>query len=60
MSIFQQLVNQLCNNSIEMLKQAKLLYVQETKLKEHDKYLTITLEEVKGHIRQIVIYICIK
>jgi hypothetical protein len=42
-----------------MFKQAKLLCVQETKLKEHEKYLKITLEELMRHIRQIVSYICI-
>ena len=43
-----------------MFKQAKLLCVQETKLKENEKYLKITLEELMRHIRQIVSYICIK
>ena len=43
-----------------MFKQAKLVCVQETKLKEHEKYLKITLEELMRHIRQIVSYICIQ
>ena len=32
----------------------------QTELKEHNKYLKITLEELMGHIRQIVSYICLK
>ena len=32
----------------------------QTELKEHNKYLKITLEELMGRIRQIVSYICLK
>jgi hypothetical protein len=32
----------------------------QTELKEHNKYIKITLEELMGHIRQTVSYICLK